>query len=370
MNKVHGLDKFRNIIEKKLVYDNKGVWLNSSTDKILLEKNLEVWKHQYQPKIPAEGYFTAFFHLTNDCNKNCNYCYEKDLLVKHPGNNTLEDFISNIKEFVPDDTRGYGYKPYKEYYYDGVHPMIRFVGGEPTMFKNLDKLVYWIVNNTNNKVHIYTNGIKLQNPEYIKKFPKSNQINWALSIDHETKSNYIRTFTENIEKFGGGQEYSYGVLLTCNTTQKMLKIDKICREYQPQEMRYRGISDQLKGKYFPMLSQIIKFICKSRNLDFDYYLNNAKFHQQCLSSLKFNKTDNHNTGNIVTAILPMWRTLIVEEAIKYGSLVVNTKYLNNSTETHCVSGQLYKWRMKHPKTAFHNGLKPVWGKINGVFNEK
>jgi hypothetical protein len=38
-----------------------------------------------------------------------------------------------------------------------------------------------------------------------KKFPNSNQINWALSVDHETTKDYVKTFTENIINFGGGQ---------------------------------------------------------------------------------------------------------------------------------------------------------------------
>jgi len=370
MTNIHGLNKFRDIIEKKIVYDMNGVWLVSEDDKVLLEEDFSIWEKQFHPEETAGGYFTSFFHMTNDCNKNCKYCYEKDLIVKHPGNNTLEDFISNIKEFVPNDLRGYGSRPYKEYHYDGYHPVIRMVGGEPTMFKDLDKLVHWICENTNNKIHIYTNGIKLLDHTYINKFPDSNQVNWALSVDSETDPKYIRDITENIITLKPNQEYSYGVLLSCDTTEPMLKLDKVCREYKPQEIRYRGISDQLHGTYFPMLSQLIKFICKSRDLDKSYYLDNARFHQQCLSILRFDKTDNPDTGNIVTAILPMWRTTIVEEAIKYGSMVVNTKYLNNSTETHCVSGPLYKWRMSNPKESYHEGLSPIWGKINGVFDRK
>lgn len=368
MQIVHGLDKFRNVIEKELVYDSKGVWLESHDDKVLLEENLDVWEKMYQPQTPIGGYFTAFFHITNDCNKNCKYCYERDLIVKHPGNNTLDDFIYCIKNYVPNDPRGYGDKQYKEYVYDGYHPVIRFVGGEPTMFPDLDKLVWWIVENTNNKIHIYTNGIKLLDPEYIKRFPNSNQVNWATSVDHQTTPNYIRKITENIIRTRDKQEYSYGVLLSCDTATHMLKTDAICREFQPQEIRYRGISDQRNGTYFPMLSQLIRFICKSRNLDIDYYLEKARFHQQCLSCLKFSDTDDPNTGNIVTAILPMWRTLICEEMIKYGSYVINTKYLNNSAETHCVSGALYRWRMFHKDMTYHNGLTPIWGKENKVFD--
>lgn len=365
--KVHGLDHFRMIVEKNLIYKDDGVWLESENDSVHLETDIDVWKKQYTPENPIGGYFTAFFHLTNDCNKNCRYCYEKTLPIKHPGNNTLEEFIYSIQKYVPDDPRGYGERPYKEYKYDGYHPVIRFVGGEPTMFPDLDKLVHWIVENTNNKIHIYTNGIKLLDDDYLKRFPNSNQINWALSVDHETDPAFIRTITENIIDNNSNHEYSYGVLLSCPTAKKMLEVDKICREYNPQEIRYRGISDQLHGKFFPKLSQLIQFICKSRGLDKDYYLENARFHQQCLSCLSYDKTDNPDTGNIVTAILPLWRTMIVEDMVKYGSFVINTKFLNHSCETHAVSGALYKWRMSIKDITYHPGLEPIWGKVNDIF---
>ena len=70
-----------------------------------------------------------------------------------------------------------------------------------------------------------------------------------------------------------------------------------------------------------------------------------------------------------------FNTLTKETPCLLISLFLNNKYeskyncieWNDITKTHCVSGPLYKWRMKNKKYSYHPGLEPIWGKINGIF---
>jgi MoaA/NifB/PqqE/SkfB family radical SAM enzyme len=361
MKIVNGFNKKREIVKKELhTSKSKGAFLRYNGEDVILEPDLKLWEKVYRPNEKSEGYLNAFYHMTNKCNKHCKHCYNRDLVNIHPGNTTLEQLITSLEEFVPKDTREI--VPFKKYVFDGVHPTVSYIGGEPTVADTTIPFTNYIHNTRNNKIYIYTNGIKLLDIDYLKQFPNTNQIIWSISTDIDTEESFLRKITENIKLFNF--EYAYNIVINKDALEKNIEIDKICRDYNPQEIRYRSCINQPKGTS-DSLSSIIKIIEKIRGISYDYFLDNAHFrHGVFVSSLSYNKTDNPNTGNVAIAILPVWRKTFAEVLCKWGSFVLNTKGINTPGECHMSSSDLFKWRMKHTEDYITEGTKIIWGKIN------
>jgi len=365
MEIVHGLNSKREIVKKELhTSKEKGAFLRYKGEDVVIEPDLKLWNKIYRPNDKSEGFLNAFYQITNECNKNCEYCYNKYLLLSHPGDTSTNQLIKSLEKFVPADPKDLSNISYKEYIYDKIHPMVSFIGGEPTVAKSLVPFVNYIANTRQNKIFVYTNGIKLLNIDYLKQFPNTSQIMWSISTDKNTTENFIRRVTENIMKFNF--EYGYNIIVgrTEDTIKKNLELDKICRSYEPQEIRYRAFADQVKG-YSDYQSSIIKFIELSRGIPYDYYLDNAWIgHGGFVTILPYDKSDNPNTGKVSIALLPVWKRTFAEAISKWGSFVINTTYINMPGECHMNTPDLYRWRIKHTKNYISEGTKIIWGKIN------
>ena len=145
MEIVHGLNKERRIVLKELhTSEEKGAFLRYEGVDTVIEPELKVWERTYRPEDPPEGYKNAFYQITEECNKNCEYCYNQFLLQRHPGDTTLKQLIKSLDEFVPADPRPT--VPYSEYTYDTFHPTVSFIGGEPTVAETLIPFVHYITN--------------------------------------------------------------------------------------------------------------------------------------------------------------------------------------------------------------------------------
>jgi len=365
MEIVHGLDIDRKIVEKELYTSKKkGAFLRYEGEDTILEPDLKVWNKIHRLNEESVGYLHAFYHMTNECNKHCDYCYNRYLLLQLPGDTSTEKLIKSLDAFVPSEPKDLSSTSLKEYVYDGVHPMIKFVGGEPTVADSLPSFINHITNTRQNKIYIYTNGIKLLDGDYLKQFENTNKIMWSLSTDKNTPEDFIRSVTENLIKFNF--EYGYNIVIgkTEDTIQKNMVIDKICRSYEPQEIRYRALADHVKGES-DHLSSVMKFIERTRDITYDYFLNNADFGQSgYVSILPYDKTENPNTGHVTIAKIPVWKHTIAESINKWGSFIINSTYINTAGECHMNSPDLYRFRMKHTEDYISEGTKIIWGKQN------
>lgn len=363
MEIVNGINSKRQIVKKELhTSEERGAFLRYDGEDTIIEPDLKLWNVVYRPDEPSEGYLNAFYHMTNDCNKNCKYCYNRDIDRPHPRETTLDELIISLDKFVTKDMREV--VQFKKFDYDGIHPTVSFIGGEPTVAKSLVPFTHYINDTRNNKMYIYTNGIKLLDKSYLKQFPNTNQIMFTISTDENTTEKYLRDVTETLEQFNFEYGYNIVVGLTEEAIKKNVEVDNICRSYNPQEIRYRAMINQHKGTT-DYLSNIIKFIERARDIPYDYFLENANFrHGVFVSSLLYDKTDNPETGNIAVAILPVWKTTFAEVLCKWGSFVINTKGMNSPGECHISSLDLFKWRMKHTKEYISEGTKIFWGKTN------
>lgn len=366
MKIVHGFNEKREIVKKELhTSKEKGAFLKWNNEEVIIEPDLKVWNKIYKPNDKSEGFKNAFYVITNDCNKHCDYCYNRDLLCYHPGGDSINQLIKNLEMFVPSERKNI--IPFKEHELDGIHPTISYIGGEPTVADTIIPFTRYITETRNNKIFIYTNGIKLLDIDYLKQFPNTNQIIFAISTDINTTEDFIRKVTKNIMKFNF--EYGYSIVVSPNKEEqiKNFEIDKICRSYQPQEIRYRVYINQPKG-YSDYLSSVMKFIEKSRDISYDYYLDNAWLaHGGFVSTLKYDKTENPDTGNIAIASLPVWRKSFTEILCKWGAFVMNTNYINIPGECHMNSADLFFWRMKHTKEYVTEETKHIWGTKNPYF---
>jgi len=366
---IHGLNKKRFVVEKELIMTPEhGAIIKYDEDEFVLEKDYEVWKKIWDINMDdsnrTNGITCAFIIMTNDCNKHCEYCYNEKLQIKNPGGPSLEGLIGMTEDFLLDDNRGYTELPYKEFVYDKVHPLIRFIGGEPTVAPTLIGYVNWLVENRGNKAWICTNGILMQDKKFFDDFPKSRQICWALTVDKHTTDDFIKRWTENIIECGGENEYSYSLIIDDDNWSHSIKQDEILRQYKPQEIRYRGFNDE-EGIVFPMASEMMKFVEKSRGISRETFLNKAAWLQQTLTCLDYKDTDNPDTGNVVLARLPCARTLIAEMCCNHTSFLMSTKSFWNPYEGHSSSPHLFKWRMSRSDKYYkHDSHKLFWGKNN------
>jgi len=303
----------------------------------------------------------AFINITKECNKNCHYCYSKDFKA-HAPDYPLLNLMNTVDLFVPADNRIV--VPFRQYQYDSIHPTISFVGGEPTVAKTLLPLIEHIISRGTNKIYIFTNGIKLLDKEYLRQFSNTSQIMFSLSVDINTEVDFIRSVTENLMKFNFEYGYNLVVGRSEETIQPLLKLDKTLREYEPEEIRYRALSDQIKGLQ-DCPSSIVKFIERSRGIPYDYFIANCNWgHGSIVSMLDCDKSENPKTGRVSIAMIPVWRKTFAEIQAKRGCFIVNTKYLLTPSEGQIESKDLYNYRMKHTKKYMTESTKCVWGEKN------
>lgn len=363
MEIVHGLNEKREIVKKELhTSKEKGAFLRYKGEDTVIEPDINAWKKIYRPEDKSAGFLNAFYHMTNKCNKHCKYCYNRYLLLSLPGGTPVDQLVRNLEQFVPADRREV--LPFKDYIFDRLHPMISFLGGEPTIADELAPFIHYITSTRNNKIYVYTNGIKLQDIDYLKQFPNTNQIMWSISTDKDTTEKFLRTAIENIMEFNHEFGFNLVVGQTENTIQKNLEIDKWMRDYEPQEIRYRALCDQRKGTS-DYLSNMVKFIERARGIDYNYYLDKASIgNGGFVSSLKPEYSDDPNKGKVSVGIVPAWRQTFTEVLCKWGSFVLNTTYINSAGECHMNSPDLYKWRMKYSKDYISEGTRIIWGKTN------
>lgn len=96
-----------------------------------------------------------FWHLNYDCNQNCIYCHTPPRISKF-GHYTLDEAKNRIDEFVK----------------NGI-TALKISGGEPTLNKNLPKIIEYAKKKNIEKVELMTNGTNLHDAEYVQCLKKN-----------------------------------------------------------------------------------------------------------------------------------------------------------------------------------------------------
>ena len=98
-------------------------------------------------------------NVTNRCNVRCPGCYH-----------------------LPDDSDDKGLDPLIEEAGKATKPVLGLMGAEPTMREDLPELIVALKNAYKKHVMIYTNGIKLEDPDYVARLKKADLDLVALSL--------------------------------------------------------------------------------------------------------------------------------------------------------------------------------------------
>lgn len=154
--------------EKNLVYMYKDC-KEHGRFKILIEKDATLYKTlmNKNPKRFKQKATCLMIPFTHKCNLNCKICYlhyskSKDL--------TLKDIQKLIKK--------------------SKAPIIRISGGEPTLRDDLPEIISYITQL--GKVHsLITNGIRLENENYVKKLVDSGLNNVHLSFNSFSDDKFL-----------------------------------------------------------------------------------------------------------------------------------------------------------------------------------
>lgn len=129
----------------------------------LIEPNAEFYLNYNYPKF---DYQTYFIDITNKCNLNCPHCYQI------PDNNSKDlpiSYFTNLVSSWQDD----GYN-------------ICLAGAEPTTRNDLDILIRSLkaLPGKERKIIILTNGIKLSDWDYAKKFEGIDGLCFTIGLNH------------------------------------------------------------------------------------------------------------------------------------------------------------------------------------------
>jgi hypothetical protein len=138
----------------------------------MVEKSYEFWDTVTQTVLDLDNECwinynnTGVIESTDRCNVTCKHCY-------HNPNNTIEDKpLEWIVQTAKSSPEGF----------------ICLMGAEPTMRGDLPELISEIrkipYGDSFKQVSIYTNGIKLQNKDYVKKLKNSDISSVNMSIHH------------------------------------------------------------------------------------------------------------------------------------------------------------------------------------------
>lgn len=361
--KVQGLNSNRWVVDKNLIVTKeRGAILSYDEGDTCIEPDIDVWNKIWESRNMLEGFTCAFMVITNDCNKRCDYCYPEDLKIQHLGGPSLDQLINTVKEFIPHD-KDTSNVEYKNYEYDGIHPIVRILGGEPTVVSHFDEWLQWCIENTGLKYFVCTNGIKMQKKSYLDTFPKSRNLIWALSVDWRTSDDFIKRWVDNIQSNGGNNEFAFALILNKDDWETSMRQDELLRSFCPQEMRYRSLSKE-DGTLIPQASEMINFVEQSRGIPKQLYIDKAKWVQQILTCLSHKHLDNPDEGNLIIARLPVYNTSIMDLACRHASYVMTTKSFWNPTEGHCSSPHAFKWRMAREHLYRNEGHESFWGKHN------
>lgn len=141
--------------------------------------------------------YIHFNHWTH-CNSDCIYCYtswDKENYQKRPHYNVLPMIKDLFKQKL--------FRPGGE---------ITFAGGEPTILKEFDDLVNFLVKNGADRITVHSSGIKFS--KAIEKGIKENVLHVCLSADAGTKECYKKVkrvdkfdkFWENAKKYAKAQK--------------------------------------------------------------------------------------------------------------------------------------------------------------------
>ncbi|MDI6826394.1 MAG: radical SAM protein [Candidatus Aenigmarchaeota archaeon] len=177
-------------IQSFLELDQESKNFYNEFEKILGKSEINILKNpEIDWKFIREKIHCVILAITGKCNSNCNVCYVKNDVFQEM---SIED-IKNILKKI------------------GKHKIVPLFGGEPTVRNDIFEIIR-LIRDSGNIPELYTNGLKLADPEYVKKLKESGIARVHFSFDG---------FREEIhEKLRGDKNHLYLKLTALKNLQK------------------------------------------------------------------------------------------------------------------------------------------------------
>ena len=312
--------------------------------------NLEI-----KPRSPV----ALMLEATKRCNLHCNFCYIDS-------KNEKEDLDITVLSYIDQ--------------YD----IIQLSGGEPTCRKDLFKVISFL-KNKNKKVYLLTNGLKLENIDYVKKLKMSGTDFIVLQFDGFDNKiyNYIRNesllelkkkVVDNIKKVNIPL-----ALLACI-------VDKVNLKDIPKFIKLLKDSPQIQmliflpvwdiGRYldkFPETSKLINYICRVCDISKEDFFQSTELLVN-LSNLIKNKTCFSKCALLCLAIYSKHNLIPITKIFNIKKLNKKIKYLNDYSKRSIINFLIYFLWEENVINFFKNSnyrkfLKSFLFKLRFVFSK-
>lgn len=196
---------------------------------------------------------TVLISITNRCNSFCKICFTNSSPFDYSKEMTKEDIIKILRKI-------------------GKNKRVILIGGEPTLREDLFEIIR-LIKKSSNHPEIFTNGLKLANPIYVKRLKESGVRRVYLSFDGFSPYTYEKLVGNekelelkllaivNLEAFGIETILTFRVIKNLNENEIKKTIDFVVNRIKN--------GGKIKGIYFYFATPGGRFLIKDGEIEED-----------------------------------------------------------------------------------------------------
>ena len=240
---------------------------SGKVQRVLVEPDADFYKRYADPVMTGKHVImNHFFYVTSRCNLKCPVCYEGNQALEEP---TLDD----LRRVLPTLHRA----------------RILLCGAEPTCREDLPELIRAI--NEQNTAVLMTNGIRLADPEYVRRLREAGLGYVILAINGLDDEVFRRTngrplldvklkALENLGREHIVAHLSATITRGINEDQVGPLISLARRAENVFQIRFRGMAEVgrfIEGGRPFFMSELTKLICRNGGIDYGLWLRHQDF---------------------------------------------------------------------------------------------
>ncbi|MFH1982255.1 MAG: hypothetical protein ABIL58_10440, partial [Pseudomonadota bacterium] len=271
----------------------------------------------------------------------CPDCYMAHRRLPDLTQYTLEDAKAIATQIVPapEALRELSWDKYR---LSPANQTLRIDGGEPTVWPYLAAFLSWFIATYPNRAVVLTNGLRLAESGFLRNFPLTNQIFFAVS----PKLNTLRMAGAGFRALDdAGRQYA--CIATTRTLVEMEQILDVADRFNPKEIRVRSIVNHQTGERYLFQSELIGFLCRRYGIHRDDYLAEMDATLPCATRLYGRLPFVLHTG-----LNPTWNTAILEEVAKCTTFHLGLRSMQTQAEAFLGNARFAVWRRRY----LHEGV--------------
>ncbi len=239
---------------------------SGKVQRVLVEPDADFYKRYADPVMTGKHVImNHFFYVTSRCNLKCPVCYEGNQALEEP---TLDD----LRRVLPTLR----------------HARVLLCGAEPTCREDLPELIRAV--NERNTAVLMTNGIRLADPDYVRRLREAGLGSVILAINGLDDEVYRRTngrplldiklkALENLGREDITAHLSATITRGINEDQIGPIISLARRMKNVFQVRFRGMAEM--GRYIKsepfFMSELTKLVCRNSGIDYGLWLRHQDF---------------------------------------------------------------------------------------------